>query len=291
MYNSVVRNTKNNIAEKPINDILPVWQPKGFSTHIITKNIAKKYNVKTAHTGTLDPMAEGVVVVLLGPERLNKKEFAKWKKEYVFEIVFGISTDTLDGLGLVEDFSFDHKPIVEDTLTSVLQSFAGSYKQKYPKYSAKKVLGKPLHWYSREEKLDSVNIPTKKGEIFEIELLSFGEITPGKMVKNLVGRINKVTGDLRQQEIIGGWKNFLEQETIDRKTPLKTAKIRVLMSKGLYIRGLARDISKKLEVPGFVYTLVRTKNGRYTKEDCKTLEQIFGSDFMNKYNFVSRGKS
>ena len=89
--------------------ILPIWQPVGYSTHKIAKAVSNKYGVKTSHTGTLDPLAQGVIIVLLDDERLKKYEYAHWPKTYEFEIVFGISTDTYDGMGIVTNKSFDFK--------------------------------------------------------------------------------------------------------------------------------------------------------------------------------------
>ena len=63
------------------------------------------------------------------------------------------------------------------------------------------------------------------------------------------------------------------------------------MSKGLYVRGLAVDIASALGSNGFVYSLVRTGNGDYTRENSKTLEDVFGSDFLDNYDFTSRSES
>ena len=110
--------------------ILPIWQPVGYSTHIISAKAAEKFSVPTSHTGTLDPMAEGVAIVLLGEERHKKYEYAEWTKEYVFEIAFGLSTDTYDGLGLVT--SFHETSVSQDALKNVLAKFKGKYVQDVP---------------------------------------------------------------------------------------------------------------------------------------------------------------
>lgn len=74
------------------------------------------YGVKTAHTGTLDPMAEGVIIVLLGEERYKKYELAGLKKTYEFEISFGFETDTFDGLGLTVSKHFSAHTLLKMTL-------------------------------------------------------------------------------------------------------------------------------------------------------------------------------
>src|SRR3989339_832845 len=109
--------------------ILPIWQPVGKSTNHLTRQIADKIGLKTAHTGTLDPMAEGVVVVLAGNKRLEKIKLASWKKTYEFDIAFGISTDSLDGLGLITKTNFECKTISPKVIQSVLKSLVGNYSQ------------------------------------------------------------------------------------------------------------------------------------------------------------------
>lgn len=227
-------------------DILPIWQPVGFSTHEIARKLAEKHGVKTSHTGVIDPMAEGVVIVLLGEERLKKYEYAKWKKAYEFEVVFGLKTDTYDGLGLVE-ICGDDVVIEKKSLEDVLTRFVGPYTQQYPAYSSKVVKGKPLHWYSRNEKLDEVDIPEKSGEIYSIELLDLNKIDLSDVVSDVISRVDLVEGDFRQEKIKGRWDSTLRDVG---DLSLSIAKVRVCMSKGMYVRGLAVDIASKLNTCG-----------------------------------------
>ena len=268
--------------------IIPIWQPVGYSTHIIAKKVSKKLGVKTSHTGTLDPMAEGVIIVLSGQERLKKKEYAKWPKVYEFDISFGISTDTFDSLGLIEELSFENISSLEITqqLNSLLPEFQGKYIQKVPPYSAIKVKGKPLHWYARNKKLNSIKLPEKEGTIFDIQLDDTREISTLDLINTQLEKISKVSGDLRQEKITNQWQEFLSNKKLPEKTLV--AKIKVKISKGLYIRRLSQDICKQLGVPGFVSKLVRLQNGTYTKENFKTLSEVFGKRFRREYDFDSK---
>lgn len=261
--------------------IIALWQPVGYSTHLIAKRVAEKLNMKTSHTGTLDPMAEGVIIILAGEERRKKYDYSNWLKEYEFEMVFGIKTDTLDGLGIP---SFGEIGFDEDALRDIVDEMIGPYKQKYPKFSAKKLLGKPLHWFARNNVLDQIEIPTKEGEILEFELFDVKDIGYTVIKNDVIGRIKSITGDLRQQEIIDAW------ESKDSTEVFKIAKLRVVMTKGLYVRGLVRDIADRLKVSAFTFSIKRTKNGSYGKEDSKTPQEFFGSAFDRK-NFISRGES
>lgn len=267
-----------------IPNLLPIWQPVGYSTHIISAKVAEKYNVLTSHTGTMDPMAQGVIIVLLGQKRNSKYELAKWLKEYEFEVVFGVATDTYDGMGLVT--SFHEGSISEEILREVLKEFVGEYIQDVPPYSSTKVKGKPLHWFARNKKLSGIEIPRKAGEIYEIELLDFYTKDFSSIIDDLREKIGLVSGDFRQDQIKTRWIKFVE--TLKTGKNMQIAKIRVKMSKGLYIRSLSQDIANKMNTTGFVYNLVRSANGKYTKYNSKTLEEVFGADYLNNYDFVSK---
>lgn len=272
--------------------ILPIWQPVGYSTHIISKKVAQKFDMKTSHTGTLDPMAEGVIVVLLGEERFKKKEYAKWLKRYEFDIAFGISTDTYDGLGLITDtLNLATLDIQKERLENIIQDFEGLYIQEVPPYSAIKREGKPLHWYARRGLIDEIEVPKRTGQIHEIKLKELKKIFIPDLIENLLDKIKKVSGDLRQEIILDQWKSFTFEEGNISSEYIFQATIEVQITKGLYIRSLSQDICRELSVPGFVARLVRTKNGSYDKTNSRMLIEIFGSDFRDKYDFISRFKS
>lgn len=267
-------------------EVLPIWQPQGYSTHIIAAKIAEKYGIKTSHTGTLDPMAEGVIIILLGETRLKKYEYAHWIKEYEFEIVFGIETDSQDGLGLI---TRSEKPIEKklsrNMIQNTLNSFQGNYEQKIPPYSAIKVSGKPLHWWARNNKTHQIEIPTRKGQIKKLQLIDMYEKNIPNWVETNVDSIYKVTGNLRQDLIIKQWQKFKSSYNSNK---LSIVKLRVEMTKGLYVRSLAIDIARQLETVGITNNIRRVKNGRYTEENSLTLKKIFGENFKEKYNFDSR---
>lgn len=257
--------------------IIPVWQPIGYSTHIISKQISIKYGVVTAHTGTLDPMAKGVIIVLLDDERLKKYEYAKWKKKYEFEVIFGIETDSYDGLGLITNAKKDVVKVTKPQLEKVLRDFKGKYSQTVPPFAAIKIKGKSLHWYSRNKKLNEIKLPKRYGEIYNINLISLKSVSREKFVKNIIERVSVIPGDLRQEDVAARWNKFLGNAngaSVRKSQVYQVAKISVETSKGLYVRSLSQDIAKKLVTTGFVYSLTRTQNGKYSKKDCFSTKQL-----------------
>lgn len=259
------------------NDILPFWQEIGTSTSIIAKRVSEKLGVPTSHTGTLDPMASGVVLILKGDEYYNKEKFIQKNKTYEFSILFGFDTDTHDGLGLVEktlesDFIFD-----EVVLRNVLAGFNGFYHQKYPEFSSKKVAGKSLWEYKRL----GMEVPEIyiDGEISELELLSSKEVSSAEYLSKIKNQINLIKGNFRQAEILSRY------EAIKFPQSLHKVNLRVTMSRGLYVRGLVRDIANKLQTFGIVIDLVRVKDGDYSKNDCYMLSDYFAIELKENPNF------
>ncbi len=263
--------------------ILPIWQPVGFSTHLISQRVGEFYGVKTSHTGTLDPMAEGVIIVLLGEERLKKYEHAKWLKNYEFYIIFSISTDSYDTLGLATSV-FQPINIEEKELKSTLCTFIGDYKQKVPPLSTIKIKGKHLHEYFHSE--EKVNLPEKQGKIYNLKLKSLKSMKSKDLVENITENISLVTGDFRQNEIANQWKAFLKNKNIPDSITI--AKLEAKTSKGIYIRSLTQDIAKKMGTIGIAHGIIRTKNGKYGKKECKILEEIFGKNYQKVYDFNSK---
>lgn len=253
--------------------IIPLWQPVGFSTHLLAQRLGEKLGKKTAHTGTLDPMAEGVIVVLVGDERYKKKAYSAWKKRYFFEVTFGLATDTYDGMGLVTEKNFNN--IRKKDLISIVNNLRGEYEQKLPIYSTKKISGKHLYEYARLG--ESVERPDKKGKIFSFTLENFKEVNAALEIENQINKIKMVHGDFRQKEIINNWKKILKAVNSQKYFPktLQKASFRVETSSGIYIRSLSQDIAVKLERAAFCSQIVREKNGRFSQRNSHRLEKYF----------------
>ena len=151
-----------------MNGILIIDKPKGITSRDVVNNIIKVFNTKkVGHTGTLDPLATGVLVVCVGKATKLVNELTSTDKEYIASVKLGIKTDTLDSMGSVL-FSEDAIKTKEEII-NVLNSFKGSYEQEVPIYSAVKINGKKLYEYAREG--TSIELPKRKVEIKEIELL------------------------------------------------------------------------------------------------------------------------
>ena len=151
-----------------LDGILVVNKPIGYTSRDVVNIVAKTLNTKqVGHTGTLDPMASGVLVICVG-KALKLCEFlTDHDKDYIAGVTLGFETDTLDMGGNV--LSTESVDIESQTIIDVVTSFKGSYMQEVPKFSAVKINGKKLYEYARNN-ID-VKLPSRNVNIFNIQVV------------------------------------------------------------------------------------------------------------------------
>ncbi len=217
--------------------IINIKKPKGYTSHDCVNVIRSLTGVKrVGHTGTLDPMAEGVLPVCIGSAARIMEYLDLDFKRYKCEILLGIETDTLDIWGKVlSDNSdtakslIDSNEIDEDKIKVVLNSFLGSITQIPPKYSAIKVNGRKLYEYARSGQ--EVEIASRQVYIKSIELLGLN----------------------------------LEERTFS---------FDVVCSKGTYIRSICRDIGDILGCGASMSALTRTASGRFEINESISIDSL-----------------
>ena len=182
-----------------MNEILVVNKDKDMTSRDVVNILNKKFNTKKiGHTGTLDPIATGVLVVCIGKYTKLVDLLTSQNKEYIAEIKLGIKTDTGDITGNIVDKK--DSDVDEDKINDILKSFIGKQIQTPPIYSAIKVNGKKLYEYARNN--ESVEIPKREIEIYSIELISFKEdiitfkcnVSKGTYIRSLIEDICEKLG-------------------------------------------------------------------------------------------------
>ncbi len=155
--------------------ILIVNKPKGYTSQDVVSKTKKILDVKKAgHTGTLDPMATGVLPILIGNYTKLSKYLIEHNKTYIAKIKLGEKRDTGDSEGqIIQTKSIAEDSLVEENIKKVLEKFEGKQNQIPPIYSAIKVNGKKLYEYAREGK--KVEVPPRQIEIYNIELLNISK--------------------------------------------------------------------------------------------------------------------
>ena len=152
--------------------IIIINKPKGCTSHDIVYKIKKMLNEKVGHTGTLDPMAEGVLPILIGKGTLLSKYLINHDKKYIVELQLGIKTDTADSEGkVIEEQPVDKERLTTESITNILHKFIGKQEQVPPIYSAIKVNGKKLYEYAR--KGQQVELNPRQIEIYNIDLIDY----------------------------------------------------------------------------------------------------------------------
>ena len=156
-----------------MNGILVVNKEKDYTSRDVVNIVSKILNTKkVGHTGTLDPIACGVLVLTIGKCTKLCDYLTSSYKEYIAEFELGYETDTLDNTGSV--LKTRDKKVSEEDIINTINSFLGEYNQEVPKYSAVKINGKKLYEYARNE--EEVSLPSRLVDIKNIEVLKVGKV-------------------------------------------------------------------------------------------------------------------
>ena len=208
--------------------------------------------VKVGHGGTLDPLAEGVLPIALGEATKLSGRMLDSDKTYEFTIQFGEETDTLDSEGEVTA-TIDRRP-PRAAIAAICEHFTGEIEQVPPKYSALKIDGKRAYDLARAG--EDVEMKTRRVTIHSLEPIGgFSDDRLQSAFATTLGR----------------------PDPYDPQAPLELADSATLVatvSKGTYIRSLARDIAHALGTLGHVTYLRRTKAGPFSESQAISLDKL-----------------
>lgn len=213
---------------------------------------------KMTYAGRLDPLAEGMLLVLVGEECKNREKYLSLDKEYEVDILFGFSTDSYDVLGKVIK-SIDSEIIVKTgDVKKIIKTFVKKFNQKYPPFSSKTVDGVPLFIHTKNNTLDLEDVPSKEVEIKNIEFVGERTISKIEFEKFVKESVDLVSGDFRQEEVLKSWKQaFLKNK--NNNFPIIT--IKVSCTSGTYMRSLVNSIGDKLGIPALAKGIKRIRIG------------------------------
>ncbi len=211
-------------------------KPPGWTSHDVVAKVRRISGIKkVGHAGTLDPLATGLLIVLVGREATKRQaEFMKQTKKYLCTITFGQETDTYDREGQITSQCDWEKvsQVTQEQLKSTLEMFEGEIIQQVPAYSAIKSHGKKLYELAREGSISVEDLPSRPVTIFECTLRGFDKVDAAQTL---------------------------------------SAEIEVFCSSGTYIRSLVSDIGKQLGVGAHVKELRRTMIGDFSVEQAQTI--------------------
>ena len=253
-----------------MNGVLVVNKPKGYTSRDIVNIISKKLNTKkVGHTGTLDPIAEGVLVVPIGRALKISELLTSEKKEYIAKVILGYETDMLDITG--KEIKRNIPNVDKDKLIEVLNSFIGKYNQEVPMYSAGKLNGRKLYEYARSN--IQITPPSKIVEIYSISLLE------GPIYKD-----DTVEFTMKCEVSKGTYIRSLIRDIAYKLSTYGTMKELIRTKQGSF---LLEDAFTLEDIQKDNYKLLSIKealpNIKITKIDDKTLKQVKNGMVLDKF--------
>lgn len=213
-----------------------------------------------SYAGRLDPMAEGVLLALVGSANKRREAYLDLNKEYTLDILFGFATDTYDILGRVLETG-DASQVTRARVQQGLNEFRGRIAQEYPPYSSKTVDGKSLFEWARMGAISSLVLPSRTVTIHKLEIESMYKVKEAELLSYIDESVDKVNGDFRQEEILMDWKRHLKPKGT-RVWPAAT--VRIECTSGTYARSIAHGLGADLGVPALALHILRTKVGEYS---------------------------
>ncbi len=213
---------------------------------------------KMAYAGRLDPMAEGLVLIVIGEELKNFDNYLKLDKEYEAKILFGFSSDTYDILGIAKNG--DLQRVSEGRVKKVLKELKGEFFFSLPPFSGYKIKGKPLFWWALEDRLAEVYIPKKKATVYSLSVVKTERMKKEDLRKDILWKIEQVKGCFRQKEISKRWKEIFDAEREEKE--YLVVKIKVSCSSGCYVRSIVNKAGTVLGTGAVLLHLKRTKIGK-----------------------------
>ena len=218
--------------------VVGIDKPSGMTSHDVVNACRRIFGERrVGHTGTLDPLATGVLPICVGPATRLDQYLVGHDKTYQARIAFGASTDTCDALGTIVQRA-QVPPTVKDerVARSCLANMVGFQMQIPPAYSAIKVQGKKAYDEARAGR--EVELEAREVTIYEAELLGISS---------------------------------------DEETGSVNWDVAFTVSAGTYIRALARDLGSMLSCPAHIASLRRTRVGSLSIDECFTLEELEAS--------------
>lgn len=272
----------HDLADYPEGIVLPVDKPFRWTSADALRKLKwaairhfGKKNLKIGHAGTLDPLATGVLLVCIGPACKQAQTLQDHDKEYIARIRFGATTPSYD-LEKEPDRFFPYAHISADAVRDALQGFLGEQEQVAPLFSAKSVDGVRAYEMARKlykkgdfSAIDDAALTTlhrSRIVISELELVGFRDSSEPLAPQNDKGPQNDGTSAASSRI------NLADTSGLG----LPEAEVRIVCSKGTYIRAFARDLGEALGSGAHLAGLVRSRSGDFRIADALSLEEALG---------------
>lgn len=252
-----------------IHGILLINKPSGISSHDVVENVRKLFRMKkVGHFGTLDPLAQGLLIIGMGNATKFFDFYLKKRKVYSGLITFGYATTTYDSEGEpISEKQFIDLNSVD--IPDLLKTFTGKLMQTPPLYSAKKYKGKPMYQYARENKENLVEIKPSQVEIYSLEakiidcntLWFRAETSSGTYIRSLAHDMGQklLIGAFLKELIREGVGEFLLDKAYTLDQVAKAAESGDISRVVFPIEGLLPEFPKIIVSPGARFSVLNGK--------------------------------
>ncbi|NLM17684.1 MAG: tRNA pseudouridine(55) synthase TruB [Candidatus Riflebacteria bacterium] len=268
------------VTQGEVSGLLVVDKPKGWTSHDVIAKIRRKFKVKCGHSGTLDPMATGVLLVFTEKalKLLSLIEPEEMDKTYSFVVTLGATTDTYDAEGTVVSRFEGEIDFTPEELEKAVKAFTGTIKQTPPDFSAVKIKGQPAYKLARKGK--EVTIPPREVHVESLECLEDfvenGERKLRMRVSCSRGTyIRSLAHDLAANLGFGGHLSFLRRERVGRWSEDMAISMEILENTENF--ALTPSFIQDKELTGFPKLIV-TEDG---ERNVSNGRKIFLSDILS----------
>ena len=215
-------------------------------------------STRRSYAGRLDPMAEGLLVVLEGARCEEQAAWQHHGKEYAWELLLGLSSDSYDVLGLGRlQLPADWDAAVREATRALEQTLLGRRQQPYPPFSSARVAGHPLFWWAQQGRLAEVEIPRVEVEVRACRVGCVRWAPVALLMREMLERVSLVRGTgFRQEAVCTRWREVLGALPSGTRLPLLS--VRCAVSSGTYVRALAHEAAAAAGCGGLAWSICRT---------------------------------
>ena len=209
---------------------------------------------RLSYAGRLDPLAQGLMIILSDDDLYNKEQYLKRNKVYEVECLLGFQTDSFDVLGILQHTS---KPQQVDlnSIKEGIKKVQSVVAYPYPPYSSRTVSGKPLYQWAKEGRLAEITIPKQSWNIKELEVLSIDTKSAQDVATMINKAVSSVKGEFRQHEILTAWNDYFQNHPGEY---VYTAQLRCAVGSGTYVRSIVHELGQQLGTGACCIKITRT---------------------------------
>jgi tRNA pseudouridine55 synthase len=220
---------------------------------------------RIGYAGRLDPLASGLLVLLVDEANRRAHEFNALDKRYELDVLFGVRTDSFDLLGLPV---LGSRALDEQALDAALESLRGTRMQPYPRFSSVRIDGHPGFYWARRGEDPPSGWPSRARTIRHARVLARSMMDGGALVEQARRDIRSVIGDFRQRELDAAWGSLAPSLS---GRLLAVVRLEIVCSSGTFMRSIADELGGAAGCGALASAIRRTQVGPYSLEQARAL--------------------